>query len=150
MADALLAAAAVLAGRRVPGVWVVLTAVRPDLPLRPGGEIPPEAEAVGLALALLPARPVHSGLRLRVRVRPEAPARDAPGSAGPPPDLFRLHAALDQLHRDGRGTGPRVVSEAGPRVEVEWAPPGVAAGYAVAADRLRAVGPVPTGAEAER
>lgn len=147
-ADALLAATAMLARGRTPGIWVVLTAMTPDLPLTLAGEVHPEAVAVGLALALLPARLKGGGLRLRVRARPEGSTGLIAGGNGGRFDLFRLCASLDDLTRNGPGTKTQVVSEVEPRVEIGWASEGKT-GYADLPARVPAAGPVPTGAEAE-
>jgi hypothetical protein len=58
--EALLAATALLIGKQLPGVWVVLTCLDSDLPPDKEGRMPPEAQVVGLALALTPIRPSGS------------------------------------------------------------------------------------------
>jgi hypothetical protein len=52
--EALLAATALLVGKRLPGVWIVLTCLSPELPPDEAGRLPPGAQAIGLALALTP------------------------------------------------------------------------------------------------
>lgn len=52
--EALLAAAALLNGKKLPGVWVVLTCLNPELPPDETGRSAPGTEAVGMALALTP------------------------------------------------------------------------------------------------
>src|SRR5205807_9062707 len=99
-AEALLAALALLARRRVPGVWVVLTTIDPELPLAPDGGHAPGSSCVGLALALLPARPGWGGLRLRVAAR-----GTVGGGAESGLDLFGLHAAVEHVRSDRRASG---------------------------------------------
>lgn len=53
-AEALLAATALLIGKSLPGVWVVLTCLDPELPPDKDGRMPPTTQVVGLALALMP------------------------------------------------------------------------------------------------
>jgi len=52
--EALLAATALLEGKKLPGVWVVLTCLNPEAPPEETGRMPPGTQAVGLALALTP------------------------------------------------------------------------------------------------
>jgi hypothetical protein len=52
-AEILLAATALLHGKRLPGVWVVLTCLEPELPPDQAGRLPIETQAVGQALALV-------------------------------------------------------------------------------------------------
>ena len=52
--EALLAATALLQGKQLPGVWVVLTGLSPELPVDDAGHPPLHTQAVGLALALTP------------------------------------------------------------------------------------------------
>src|SRR5262249_9693054 len=83
-AEVLLAAAAMLADRKVPGVWVVLTGWDPELvpenPLAPvpdGAAAIPECGAVALALAPISSR--WEGPRLQVN--PAATPRSVPFEA---------------------------------------------------------------------
>jgi hypothetical protein len=55
--EALLAATALLERMKLPGVWVVLTCLSPQLPPDETGRMPPGTEAVGFALALTPNLP---------------------------------------------------------------------------------------------
>ncbi|HEY7330413.1 MAG TPA: hypothetical protein VH592_22425 [Gemmataceae bacterium] len=78
--EALLAATALLHGKRLPGVWVVLTCLRPELPADQAGRSALGAQAVGLALALTPITPSSSsgtgGIgdeRLRLHIRDGVP-----------------------------------------------------------------------------
>jgi len=64
--EALLAAAALLEGKQLPGAWVVLTCLDPELPPDEAGRMPPATQAVGLALALTPIRASGSRLRLHI------------------------------------------------------------------------------------
>jgi hypothetical protein len=65
-AEVILAAAALLGGWDVPGVWVVMTGWNPEpVPDRQGRTTTP-AVCSAVALALLPSRPGWHGLRLRV------------------------------------------------------------------------------------
>lgn len=64
--EILLAATALLEGKRLPGVWMVLTCLEPETPPSDTGQLPEGTQAVGLALALAPSR--MSGSRLRLRV----------------------------------------------------------------------------------
>lgn len=71
MAEALLAAAALLQGKQLPGVWVVLTCLDSELPPDESGQLPPGSQVVGLALAL--TRIGTTGSRLRVHIVDGAP-----------------------------------------------------------------------------
>lgn len=64
--EALLAATALLVGRRLPGVWVVLTCLDPELPPDKDGRLPPATQAAGLALALTPVDTSGSRCRLHI------------------------------------------------------------------------------------
>ncbi|MGH7222014.1 MAG: hypothetical protein ACRELF_02170, partial [Gemmataceae bacterium] len=64
--EVLLAATALLESKRLPGVWVVLTCLDPELPLDETGRLAAGTQAVGLALALTPIRGSASRLRLRL------------------------------------------------------------------------------------
>jgi hypothetical protein len=144
--EALLAAAAWLGRRRVPGVWVVLTTLDPLSALSEEGHPPPGTACVGLALALVPARADSAGLRLRLH-----PGEDA-RRAERPLDLFRLHAALEQS-RPAHDAGGLVLSTS-PRVELEWGRPGrpwPSAGLPFRTAEVHvAAAPISTGAETER
>ncbi len=64
--EALLAATALLARKKVPGVWVVLTCLSPQLPPDEAGRMPPGTQAVGFALALTASGASGSPLRLHI------------------------------------------------------------------------------------
>lgn len=64
--EALLAATALLVRKRLPGVWVVLTCLSPQLPPDDAGRMPPGTQAVGFALALMPGGTSGSSLRLQI------------------------------------------------------------------------------------
>ena len=104
--EVLLAATALLEGKRLPGVWMVLTCLDPESPPDEAGKVALGTQAVGLALALTPIRPSGSRLRLRI-VRgtpdPESPTRgkNFEGNGAAAFDLLRLEALLHLLH------GPR-------------------------------------------
>jgi hypothetical protein len=97
-AEALLAAAALIECRRVPGVWVVLTAMDPEEPPDEAGRPAPGTCFAGLAVALTPVGPGRGCTRLRVVSGVAGPPRGEPaGRAGF--DLFRLHALLHSLEQ---------------------------------------------------
>ncbi len=78
-AEVLMAAAALLDAERVPGVWVVMSAIDPDLPPDRDGGLPTGAACVALALALTPPQ-----------ARPAASASASP----PPPGPFRRRPSI--------------------------------------------------------
>jgi hypothetical protein len=95
-AEALLIAAALLERKRVPGVWVVLTALDPDLPPDPEGHYPVGVHAASLALALVSPRPLGPSVRLQLTADAVVSAPAEPAAVF---DLFRLHALLGDLAR---------------------------------------------------
>ena len=100
--EALLAATALLETKHLPGVWVVLTCLDPEMPPDEAGRMPPATQAVGLALALVPISRSGSRLRLQiVRGTPDvetvARARSLAGSEESF-DLLRLETLLNLLH----------------------------------------------------
>lgn len=102
----LLAALALLEGKHLPGVWVVLTCLDPEVPPDESGRLPAGTQAMGLALALTPIRTSASRLRLQIiRGTPDvhtlASARRLAAS-GASFDLRRLEMLLNWLH-DPRG-----------------------------------------------
>jgi hypothetical protein len=145
--EALLAAAAWIGRRRVPGVWVVLTALEVPGPFGEEGQLPPGSTCLGLALALSPSRPESTGLRLRF-----LPGDDARRSERPI-DLARLQSAVEHC-QTARGAGGLVVSAAAPRVELEWGRPGRPLrppGVLLSTPEIHSAAVrVPTGAEASR
>jgi hypothetical protein len=107
-AEGLLAAAALLHGQRLPGVWLVLTRLAPEAPLSAAGAPPPGTCCEAVALALRPACADWAGPRLRLKVGPAAP--------GPP---FGLEVLADMLRRLGAGEAAQVRAlGAGARVEL--------------------------------
>jgi hypothetical protein len=138
--EVMLAAAALLQGQRLPGVWVILTCLDPELPPDEGGRATPGTQAVGLALALtpapltLPSPPAGGegrvrgggGTRLRLRL-----VCGAPDSQGPAPscrngagfDLLRLETLLHVLHTPCGGETTIVqLLEPGCRLELSSPP----------------------------
>jgi hypothetical protein len=87
-AEAMLAAVAMLERQRIPGVWVILCALDPELPPLPDGRLAPQTFCVGQALALCPSA-ARAGTRLRIVAEREEP--------GPILDPFQLKDRLDQL-----------------------------------------------------
>jgi hypothetical protein len=131
-AEAVLAAAALLECRHLPGVWLVLTAMDPEKAPDATGRPASGTLCAALALALVPALPGWAGIRLRV-VSGAEPLSGAGcetgftrgGSTGI--DLFRLQEMLDQL--DGSRPGPtplvHLLDEAqgpGTRIELSRVP----------------------------
>jgi hypothetical protein len=112
--EVLLAATALLEGKHLPGVWVVLTCLDPELPPDETGRLALGTQAVGLALALTPVSPppplVPGGVRggrIRLQIVCGTPDADTLASArrlaggGAGFDLLRLETLLNWLH------GPR-------------------------------------------
>ncbi len=64
--EALLAATALLERKKLPGVWVVLTCLSPQLPPDEAGRMPPGTQAVGFAVALTLSSTSGSPLRLHI------------------------------------------------------------------------------------
>jgi hypothetical protein len=132
-AEVLLAATSMLHCRRLPGVWAVLTSLYPEVPPDPEGRPPAGSLCVGLALALVPARPGWPGVRMRVVAgcAPECPAlaggltpRRSPACVNAPPtqpvfDLFRLERLLGCVGTASPGeTAVVQVLDAGSRIEL--------------------------------
>jgi hypothetical protein len=65
--EALLTAAAMLEGARLPGLWVVLTGFDPEPDTRAESGSGVEGRCISVALALVAAQPGCQGLRLKVR-----------------------------------------------------------------------------------
>jgi hypothetical protein len=95
-AEVLLTALALLHGKRLPGVWVVLTRLDPERPLPAGGGVAPGCACLALALALVPCGAGGAGLRLRLQIRPEL---DVLGERRPDREVFGLGDLLDMLAR---------------------------------------------------
>ena len=133
--EVLAAAAAMIDARRVPGVWVALTAFDPDLPPDRAGAIGPGTVCAALALALTPPRqggplaPRAAGDSLRdspttIRLRVSgaaAPVRPPTRESAPALDLFALTGVLDALaqEKDVSRAGFVLPLEAGGRVAIE-------------------------------
>jgi hypothetical protein len=115
--EAFVAAASWLGRRRVPGVWIVVTSLDPVSTLCEDGRPQPGTDCVGLALALTPAQSDAVGLRFNVLPGDDARRTDRPV------DIHRLTAALEST-RSSRSAGGLVVSNAAPRIELEWGRPG--------------------------
>jgi hypothetical protein len=64
--EVLLAATALLEGKQLPGVWIVLTCLDPESPPDEAGRLAPGTQVVGVALALTSIRMNGSRLRLRL------------------------------------------------------------------------------------
>lgn len=123
VAEVLLTAAALLEGKKLPGVWVVLTCLDPELPPAPDGHVEPATQFVGLALALTPLSMVRPRLRLRVvsgsAESRSLPPKDVPATSGAGFDLPRLETLLALLHSQ-RGGDTTIVQllEPGSRIEL--------------------------------
>jgi len=94
-AEVVLAAAALLGGCDVPGVWVVMTGWNPEPVPDREGRTSSAAVCNAVALALVPSRPGWHGLRLRVAPasRGQRVVRDPDGK----PTLFSLESVLNAL-----------------------------------------------------
>lgn len=104
--EAMLTATAMLEGMKLPGVWVVLTCLDPEVPLDEAGCPNARTECVGLALALTPIQFNRSRIRLRVVSGTPAPrsfGTKGTESAASGFDVPRLEALLGLLRgpRDG-------------------------------------------------
>jgi hypothetical protein len=114
--EALLAALALLNRKRLPGVWMVLTCLDPELPPDASGRSAPGTHAVGLALALTPLQ--ARGSHLRLRLVHDSAALASPVSV-PGFDLFRLETLLHLLHSSPGGETTLVqLLEGGNRLEL--------------------------------
>lgn len=116
--EVLLAAFAMLHGQRLPGVWVVLTAITPEEPLAPDGQTVPGTACVGLALALTPAGTTTTGIHLRMVAGDLPGPRSACTECSPASfDLLRLQRLLALL--DGKGETTLVqLLDGGSRLEL--------------------------------
>lgn len=116
--EALLAAMALLERKRLPGAWVVLTCLDPELPPDVSGQPVPGTQAVGLALALVPAKQNDALIRLHFvhDCSAKSPLACAHGSGF---DLLRLETLLNVLS-DSRGGQTTLVQllEGGNRIEL--------------------------------
>ena len=101
-AEVLLAATAMLERKDLPGVWVVLTCLHPEMAPEASGRPAPAAQWIGMALALTPVQ--SSGSRIRLRfvhgtpARPTSARTEVAAGAGVGFDLLRLEALLSLLH----------------------------------------------------
>jgi hypothetical protein len=101
--EVLLAAAAMLECQHLPGIWVVLTGYDPECTPDEAGRALAATACVGLALALIPARPTWAGIRLRLSMigeRPTIPALER----GTPFDLIHLSTLLRSFTGSRPGT----------------------------------------------
>jgi hypothetical protein len=116
--EALLSAMALLERKRLPGVWVVLTCLDPDLPPDDAGRSAPGTHAVGIALALTTAAVQGSRIRLQL-VQADPPPSPPAASQAAGFDLLRLESLLHLLHapRGGETTIVQML-DAGNRLEL--------------------------------
>jgi hypothetical protein len=119
-AEALLVAAALLVRRRLPGVWVVLTRLDPELPPDDSGRPTAGTFCQGLALALAPAQDDRPGFRLRLVRTDHEPPRGSPADlpectcTAPALDLASLLGLLRRALEEGPAA-----AELAPGVRVE-------------------------------
>lgn len=116
--EALLSAMALLERKRLPGVWVVLTCLDPELPPDALGQPVPGSQAIGLALALTPAKQ-HTG-RIRLHFVHDSSAKSHRAAEhGSGFDLLRLEMLLNVLH-DSCGAENTLIQllEGGHRIEL--------------------------------
>jgi hypothetical protein len=121
-AEALLAAASMLEGQKLPGVWVVLSCLDPEQAPDEAGRPAAGTQCVGLALALTPIRSSRCALRLRVVCgthggggSPSATSEKTPSGF----DLLRLEALLAMLNGERCGDMHVVqLLHAGTRIEL--------------------------------
>ena len=101
-AEVLLAATAMLEREDLPGVWVVLTCLHPDIAPEASGRPAPGSLLIGMALALTPVQPSGSRIRLRfvrgTSAQPASARTQVADGAGEGFDLLRLEALLSVLH----------------------------------------------------
>lgn len=101
VAEVLLAATAMLERKDLPGVWVVLTCLHPEMAPEASGRPAPGAQCVGMALALTPVRSSGSRIRLRfvrgTQAQSESAQAQVGEGAGAGLDLLRLEAMLGLL-----------------------------------------------------
>jgi hypothetical protein len=139
VAEALLAATAMLEGQKLPGVWLVATCLDPEQAPDETGRPAAGTDCVGQALALVPIRTSHSGIQLRVvcGTPSDEALRGSSGIADAPPafDLAQL-ASLLQLLRDKSSADTRVVArlDAVSRLELSRT---VSSGWRVASGEWR-------------
>jgi hypothetical protein len=96
-AEALLAAAALLGTRPLPGIWVVVAGWEPEPVPAPDGRTATPAVCNAIALALVPARADWTGLRLVVHPGPARVSRPAARSL----TLEGMQAALTRSEAEG-------------------------------------------------
>jgi hypothetical protein len=103
--EALLCATSLLAGDRIPGVWLVMTGFDPEpIPEEPGtpaangnGQAKTVSAIGAVALALTVARPVSPKLKLTVAAGPVPEEEDGAEGLVATQPLFRLEALLATL-----------------------------------------------------
>jgi hypothetical protein len=105
--EVLLAALALLQGRCLPGVWVVLSRPDPELPPGADGTHAPGTHFLALALALVPAgaAPSAGGTRVRLTVEVPRPGRERSSEVS-----FALPDLVGLLRRAEAGEAPLVAS----------------------------------------
>jgi hypothetical protein len=115
--EALLAATALLERKCLPGVWLVLTCLDPELPPDASGRSAPGTQALGLALALTPPQPNSSRIRLQLVLRSSTTL--VPAEQETAFNLLRLETLLQLLHSP-RGGDTTIVQllEGGHRLEL--------------------------------
>jgi hypothetical protein len=116
--EALLTAMALLERKRLPGVWVVLTCLDPELPPDASGQPVPGTQAIGLALAL--TRSKKHDDRIRLHFVHDSSAKSHLASVhGSRSELLRLETLMNVLH-DSRGAKTTLIQllEGGQRIEL--------------------------------
>jgi hypothetical protein len=114
-AEILLTTLVLLQGMKVPGVWVVMTRLDPELPPDESGVPPPGSFCHALALAAVPAGTAAAGFRLRLTVAPQ-PGDFAATSNGA--SKFSQAGLADMLRQAGNGETSDAQLGAGVRVEL--------------------------------
>lgn len=116
--EALLAAMALLERKRLPGVWVVLTCLDPELPPDASEHPIPGIHAIGLALALISAKQHDNRIRLHF-VHDSSAKSHLASVHGSGFDLLRLETLLNVLH-DSCGAETTLIQllEGGQRIEL--------------------------------
>jgi hypothetical protein len=111
-AEVLLTAASLLYARKLPGIWMVLTRLDPELSPAPGG-VPAEGSFVqGMALALVPVSPATAlagaeGRTVRLRLVAGLPSVRAMGTEDVPfAERFTFDTLLEFLRRASQGETP--------------------------------------------
>jgi hypothetical protein len=111
--EIMVAALSMLERQRLPGVWIVVTALNPEDALDAEGKGPPQKCAKALAMALTPATRGWPGLCLRLE--PETETRSPE-----PLDYFRLFDLFDQVGPQRPGKGATQPLQHWARLTLEW------------------------------